>query len=174
MVAIGSEDYVAARNRKSCKALLHLLELHHGAEEVASQPVEVIEPEPIPAPPVELPNGSVPAFNAFQAWIDKFEPLPAPTYPTIHKIKRCVSEHFGITVPEIDSDRRMKRVVRPRQIAMYITKKLTPRSLPDIGRKFGGKDHSTVHHAVHKIENLVEHDAGFAGEISILMAKVQT
>lgn len=163
IIKCGTDDYMGAkeRDRAASNALLKLLIEHHS---------EPVQPEPV----VEVAPDPLPDLKAFQKWLDSFEPLPAPTYPTVHKIKRCVSEHFGITIPEIDSDRRMARVVKPRQIAMYITRKLTPRSLPDIGRKFGGKDHATVIHALRKIGQLVESDDGFANEISSLMAKVQT
>jgi chromosomal replication initiator protein len=64
-------------------------------------------------------------------------------------------------------------VVRPRQIAMYLAKALTPRSLPEIGRRFGGRDHTTVLHAVRKIESLSGQDSGLAGEIDLLKRMLQ-
>jgi chromosomal replication initiator protein len=64
-------------------------------------------------------------------------------------------------------------VVRPRQVAMYLAKTLTLRSLPEIGRRFGGRDHTTVLHAVRKIENLVNKDSSLAGEIDLLKRQLQ-
>ena len=69
---------------------------------------------------------------------------------TIEEIQKRVAEHFNIRLSEMYSSRRARAVARPRQIAMYLAKQLTARSLPEIGRKFGGRDHTTVMHAVRK------------------------
>ena len=71
------------------------------------------------------------------------------------------------------SSRRTANVVRPRQVAMYLAKTLTLRSLPEIGRRFGGRDHTTVLHAVRKIENLVHNDAALAEEIELIKRQLQ-
>jgi chromosomal replication initiator protein len=71
------------------------------------------------------------------------------------------------------SSRRTANVVRPRQVAMYLAKTLTLRSLPEIGRRFGGRDHTTVLHAVRKIENLVSNDTSLAEEIELLKRQLQ-
>jgi chromosomal replication initiator protein len=71
------------------------------------------------------------------------------------------------------SSRRTANVVRPRQIAMYLAKTLTLRSLPEIGRRFGGRDHTTVLHAVRKIESLIGTDNGLAAEIEVLKSQLQ-
>jgi chromosomal replication initiator protein len=71
------------------------------------------------------------------------------------------------------SSRRTANVVRPRQVAMYLAKTLTLRSLPEIGRRFGGRDHTTVLHAVRKIENLVNTDSTLAEEIELLKRQLQ-
>ena len=73
---------------------------------------------------------------------------------TIDEIQKRVAEHFNIRLAEMTSARRARAVARPRQVAMYLAKQLTSRSLPEIGRKFGGRDHTTVMHAVRKIEEL--------------------
>jgi chromosomal replication initiator protein len=73
---------------------------------------------------------------------------------TIEEIQKRVAEHYGIRTSDMHSARRARAVARPRQVAMYLAKQLTPRSLPEIGRKFGGRDHTTVIHAVKKIEEL--------------------
>ena len=77
---------------------------------------------------------------------------------TIDEIQKRVSAHFELKPIELVSARRARVVARPRQIAMYLAKRLTTRSLPEIGRKFGGRDHSTVIHAVRRIEQLREQD----------------
>ena len=73
---------------------------------------------------------------------------------TIEEIQRRVAEHYGIRLTDMHSARRARAVARPRQVAMYLAKQLTPRSLPEIGRKFGGRDHTTVMYAIRKIEDL--------------------
>lgn len=78
---------------------------------------------------------------------------------TVDKIQRAVAEEFKITLDDMASKRRARAVARPRQVAMFLCKKLTKRSLPDIGRRFGGRDHTTVMHAVKRIKQLREEDA---------------
>ncbi len=87
---------------------------------------------------------------------------------TIEEIQKRVAEHFNIRVADMHSARRARAVARPRQVAMYLAKQLTSRSLPEIGRKFGGRDHTTVMHAVRKVEQLGEADAGFAEDVEML------
>jgi chromosomal replication initiator protein len=77
---------------------------------------------------------------------------------TIEKIQKLVAEHFQIKVTELKSPKRLKNIVLPRQISMYICRNMTNLSYPEIGSKFGGKDHSTIIHAVKKIEKLMEDD----------------
>lgn len=86
----------------------------------------------------------------------------------IEDIQRAVSRHYNVSRTELLSNRRTRTIVRPRQIAMYLAKMLTPRSLPEIGRRFGGRDHTTVLHAVRKIEGLSETDKMLAREIELL------
>src|SRR5690606_9238095 len=73
---------------------------------------------------------------------------------TIEEIQKRVAEHYSIRLADMQSARRARAVARPRQVAMYLAKQLTPRSLPEIGRKFGGRDHTTVMYAIRKIEEL--------------------
>lgn len=87
---------------------------------------------------------------------------------TIEEIQKKVAEHFNIRVSDMHSARRARSVARPRQIAMYLSKQLTSRSLPEIGRKFGGRDHTTVMHAVKKVEELGLHDCDFAEDVELL------
>jgi len=87
---------------------------------------------------------------------------------SIEEIQKRVAEHFNIKMSDMHSDRRSRAVARPRQVAMYLAKQLTPRSLPDIGRKFGGRDHTTVMHACRKVEQLRAADASFAEDIDLL------
>ncbi|MDP7142874.1 MAG: chromosomal replication initiator protein DnaA [Alphaproteobacteria bacterium] len=87
---------------------------------------------------------------------------------TIDEIQRKTAEHYNIKMPDMHSARRARNVARPRQVAMYLAKQLTSRSLPEIGRKFGGRDHTTVMHAVRKIEELMDQDAQIAQDVEII------
>ena len=87
---------------------------------------------------------------------------------TIEEIQKKVAEHFNIRLTDMHSPRRSRSVARPRQIAMYLAKSITSRSLPEIGRKFGGRDHTTVMHAVKKIEELKQEDNNFNEDIELL------
>jgi chromosomal replication initiator protein len=93
---------------------------------------------------------------------------------TIEEIQRKVAEHFNIKLAEMTSTRRARLVARPRQVAMYLAKQLTPRSLPEIGRKFGGRDHTTVMHAVKKIEELIASDSSLAEDVELLRRMLQS
>ncbi|CAA7612439.1 chromosomal replication initiator protein DnaA, DNA-binding transcriptional dual regulator [Candidatus Terasakiella magnetica] len=92
---------------------------------------------------------------------------------TIEEIQKKVAEHFNIKLAEMSSARRSRQVARPRQIAMYLAKQLTSRSLPEIGRKFGGRDHTTVMHAVKKVEELKETDNNFSEDVELLRRMLQ-
>lgn len=92
---------------------------------------------------------------------------------TIAEIQKKVAAYFNIKVSDMSSARRARCVARPRQIAMYLCKQLTIRSLSEIGRKFGGKDHTTVMHAVKKVEELCQADAEFHREVQELLHSVQ-
>jgi len=87
---------------------------------------------------------------------------------TIEEIQKRVAEHYNIRLADMHSPRRARAVARPRQVAMYLAKQLTARSLPEIGRKFGGRDHTTVMHAVRKIEELRAADSTIAEDIDLL------
>jgi len=87
---------------------------------------------------------------------------------TIEEIQKRVASHFNIRISDMHSARRARSVARPRQVAMYLAKQLTARSLPEIGRKFGGRDHTTVMHAVRKVEELCEHDNDFNEDVELL------
>ena len=96
-----------------------------------------------------------------------------PRRVKIEDIQRLVANHYNVSRADILSSRRTATVVRPRQIAMYLAKSLTLRSLPEIGRRFGGRDHTTVLHAVRKIEGMVGKDQELAVEIDHLKRMLQ-
>jgi chromosomal replication initiator protein len=92
---------------------------------------------------------------------------------TIEDIQKKVAERYNIRIADMSSARRLRTVARPRQIAMYLAKNLTSRSLSEIGRRFGGKDHTTVMHAVKKVEELCKTDNEFQEDIKLLTRMLQ-
>ncbi len=93
---------------------------------------------------------------------------------TMEEIQKRVAEHFKIRISDMSSARRSRAVARPRQVAMYLSKQLTSRSLPEIGRAFGGRDHTTVMHAVRKVEELVRLDTAFAEDVELLTRMLES
>lgn len=87
---------------------------------------------------------------------------------TIEEIQRRVAEYYNVRLADMLSARRARAVARPRQVAMWLSKQLTTRSLPEIGRKFGGRDHTTVIHAVRKIDELRQADSGMDEDVDLL------
>ncbi len=93
---------------------------------------------------------------------------------SMEEIQKRVAEHFKIRISDMSSARRARAVARPRQVAMYLSKQLTSRSLPEIGRAFGGRDHTTVMHAVRKVEELVRLDSAFAEDVELLTRMLES
>jgi chromosomal replication initiator protein len=87
---------------------------------------------------------------------------------TVEEIQRKVSDHYNIRLSDMIGPRRVRSYARPRQIAMYLAKQLTTRSLPEIGRRFGGRDHTTVIHGVRRIEDLKDKDSQIADDLELL------
>jgi len=113
-------------------------------------------------------NGAPISMEVAELAIRDLVRAPEPKRVKIEDIQKLVATHFNVSRADILSSRRTASVVRPRQIAMYLAKVLTPRSLPEIGRRFGGRDHTTVLHAVRKITGLVTSEAALAEEIELL------
>jgi chromosomal replication initiator protein len=112
-------------------------------------------------------------LSTAEAAIKDLVRMREPKKVKIEDIQRLVANHYNVSKADILSARRTATVVRPRQIAMYLAKTLTLRSLPEIGRRFGGRDHTTVLHAVRKIEDLATRDQGLASEIDLLKRILQ-
>ncbi len=93
---------------------------------------------------------------------------------TIQEIQKKVAEHWNIKISEMSSARRSRNVARPRQVAMYLAKQLTSKSLPDIGRHFGDRDHTTVMHAVSRVTALIGTDAAFAEDVELLRRMLES
>ncbi len=92
---------------------------------------------------------------------------------TVDEIQKAAAEHYGMKQAELISDRRTRAVARPRQAAMWLAKQLTTRSLPDIGRRFGGRDHTTVIHAIRRIDELRASDAQLARDLDVITRKLR-
>lgn len=100
---------------------------------------------------------------------DLIRPRPQePRQIKIEDIQRVVARQYNVSRVALLSSRRTAEIVRPRQVAMYLAKTLTLRSLPEIGRRFGSRDHTTVLHSVRKIEALVAKDTALSEEIEVL------
>jgi chromosomal replication initiator protein len=91
----------------------------------------------------------------------------------IEDIQKVIASHYNVSKHDLLSARRTRAIVRPRQIAMYLAKTMTPRSYPEIGKRFGGRDHTTVLHAVRKVEELAAADEALAQEIELLKRMIQ-
>lgn len=167
-------ELIRQRNVWACNKLLALLNEHHGNGEPAaaapvsdveptaeSEPVVIAEPEPIPAP--------LPVATEDRDWLFV---TPRPV-TTIKDIQRAVAKHYGFTCMDMCSKRRTAALAKARHVAMYVVKSVTPRSLPEIGYYFGGRDHTTVLHGVRKIDNLVAADEVFRAEVDGLKAQFE-
>jgi chromosomal replication initiator protein len=87
---------------------------------------------------------------------------------TIEEIQRKVAEHYNVRLSDLIGPKRQRTIARPRQVAMFLAKQMTTRSLPEIGRRFGGRDHTTIMHGVRKVEELQDADQQLAEDINML------
>lgn len=133
-------------------------------DEVAS-----IIPPPAPGPLVE-PSPDLALTPLIPKWwsVEGSDPI----VPAISYIQQVVARHYEMTRTQLLADRRFKPIVRARHVAMYLAKTMTPRSLPEIGRRFGGRDHTTVIHAVRKVEADMAADEAFRAEVEMIRGKV--
>jgi hypothetical protein len=104
--------------------------------------------------------------------IEVAEASSSPSYPSIAQIQVVVARHFSIKRSDLCSVRRDKGVILPRQIAAYLCKELTPFSLPALGRHFGGRDHTTILHAIRKITHLLPRDHDLAFNVALLFEEI--
>lgn len=124
-------------------------------------------------------EAQVAAISAFDPVFDA-EPDPivviedTPTPPTVNAIVRAVCEFYGVSGVEICSERRTYREVRPRQVAMYLARVLTTRSLPQIAERLGRKDHTTILHGYRKIMGLLPNDRELADEVACIKRQLRT
>lgn len=141
----------------------------HKARETREQQLRLLAAPPPPeivvpiTPFVEPLRDHVEAANAtLRAYHEAAKMIP------ISRIQRTCARYYGVTVGDIIGPRRPENIARPRQVGYYLARQLTSRSLPEIGRRFGGKDHSSVYVGIRKIEALIKADSGFAAEIDRL------
>jgi chromosomal replication initiator protein len=92
---------------------------------------------------------------------------------TVEEIQRKVADHYSVRLSDLIGPKRLRTIARPRQVAMYLAKQLTLRSLPDIGRRFGGRDHTTIMHGVRKIEELMATDSQLSDDLQLLRRLLQ-
>ncbi|MGB0084756.1 MAG: chromosomal replication initiator protein DnaA [Rhodomicrobiaceae bacterium] len=140
-------EYLASQLTESGRELEGAITRLHAAYQLTAQPITVDSAEQIIG---DLIRGK------------------EPRRVKIDDILRVVMKHFAVNRGDLLSSRRNRSIVRPRQIGMYLAKSLTARSLPEIGRRFGGRDHTTVLHAIRKIESLLQDDAGLREEVEVL------
>lgn len=95
-----------------------------------------------------------------------------PKFPAIIDVLRAVSKHYGMSIANIISERRTKNITRPRMVAMYLCRELTPRSYPQIGRMMGNRDHTTVMHGAQKIASRIATDPELSTEVETIKAKI--
>lgn len=129
--------------------------------------VKVEPPAPAPAPPSPVPN--VP--DHLMAEAIKMLSIPVWNHD-IKKIQQVVCEEYNISFGDLVSHRRLNRLVLPRQVAMYLCSQLTVRSSPEIGRRFGDRDHTTVLHGVRKIERLLATDSALRARVDALAERL--
>lgn len=125
-------------------------------------------------PFIENPNAPRCLWPRVRDWLD-LSSEPEDRIPVIHvkTIREVVGLHYEVSQVDLLSDRRTHKVVLPRQVAMYLAKTLTLKSLPEIGRRFGGRDHTTVLHAVRKITALREQDPVVASDLQRLTDQIK-
>jgi chromosomal replication initiator protein len=140
-------EYLASQLTESGRELEGAITRIHAAFQLTAQPITVESAEHIIG---DLVRGK------------------EPRRVKIDDILRVVMKHFGVNRGDLLSSRRNRSIVRPRQIGMYLAKSLTARSLPEIGRRFGGRDHTTVLHAIRKIESLLAEDPTMKEEVEVL------
>jgi chromosomal replication initiator protein len=122
---------------------------------------------------LQVPGGAPLTIDAAAQALRDLAQAPETVRVRIDDIMQIIGRQYNVSRADLLSPRRARSIVRPRQIGMYLAKKLTSRSLPEIGKRFGGRDHSTVLHAVRKIEELLKSDEKLAREIALLVRIIE-
>lgn len=155
-----AEDSSINANKWGSSKLLARLVAAHGTPAPRPKP-DIVEIVPI-----------VPETKAEAQFVRYVEDEGGRKIPTVHEIKHVIAEHFGITVTNIDSPSRKWRFCLPRQISYYLSRELTSRSLPDVGRRHGGRDHTSALSGIKKIERLLATDPQLAKTVNDLRARL--
>lgn len=144
--------------------LLAALRHNHSVwvEKFEPDPEPVTVPEPSPAEPLNASDPVVPELVA---------PVILATNK-VERIKRIICRRFNVSKSGLESNSRVAKLVLPRQIGMYVARKYTTQSFPEIGRRFGGRDHTTILYAVGKIERLVASDPAIATQVQEIIAEL--
>lgn len=125
---------------------------------------------------IVLPDGSIvfSSYAALVAWAEDWARTQrrAPVELEIETVQKAVASHFDLRMADLRSKRKLRSIVRPRMIAMYLCRQLVGSSYPEIGMRFGGKDHSTVINAIKRIEQLVLVDGALAASIDTIRARI--
>jgi chromosomal replication initiation ATPase DnaA len=154
-------------NKVACrKLLLRLKEIHGKAGP------EKVDPDIVDIVPAVVRHSPAPETKAEARFIRYLTDEAGRRIPTIQEIKYVVAEHFGITTTNIDSQSRQVKFCLPRQIGYYLSREMTLRSLPDIARRFGGRDHTSALSGIKKIERQLQADPAFAKTVNTLREKL--
>ena len=160
------------RDAAACDKLLALLRRHHGVtkepinvEAIQAPAAIIVEPEPMPE-------------TVEAGWVERqktiwFSMEPEKKTLNVEIIQAEVAKEYGLKRRDLLTAKRTHNVAFPRQVAMYLSKTMLGKSLPDIGRRFGGRDHTTVLHAVRKIERMVQKDENLLVRVQSLTARLQ-
>lgn len=136
-------------------------------------PIAALEAPLINTPAVQVVHSGAEVDPETVNWFVVLASAPRHAdYPTIREIQVAVCKHYGVKLSELLSKRRTADIVGPRQVAMFLCKRLTPHSLPQVGRRFGGRDHTTVLHAVNKMKHLETRNPEIAEDIAILIKAI--
>jgi len=161
------------------------IDRHRRFHERIAQKAAELELRKPPPPAAPDPDPPSPETDLFKQWMDQWNSHPTrtgwfsiseeiqPSFPSIALIVRIVCQYYNVPKNGLLSARRTANLVRPRQVGMYLAKEFTKRSLPEIGRRFGGRDHTTVLHAVRVIGLRKETDPDLAAEIEMLRTEIR-
>jgi hypothetical protein len=161
------ESQIRKANQIASRRLLAKLKEVHGR----SAPTP--EPDVMDIIPVVVRRAPVAETKAEVRFLRYLTDGAGKKIPTVQEIKHVVAEHFKVTTINLDAKSRKHSFVLPRQIAIYLCSQLTVRSLPDIARRFGGRDHTTAIHSRDKIEDLIATDPAMARTVEILKEQLQ-
>lgn len=163
------ESQIRRANRFASRKLLARLKEVHGKQVSEAEP----EPDVLDLVPAVVRQSPAPETKAEARFVRYLTDENGRRIPTIQEIKHVIAEHFGITPTNIDSQSRQVKFCLPRQIGYYLSRELTLRSLPDIARRYGGRDHTSALSGIKKIERLLATDTKLAQTVNTLRERLQ-